>query len=70
MKIFVLTMLGKTEIVFPMIEAFPHMLNAIGPHGFTLLHHAEKGKEEGKELYDYFISKGLTKKFIKTFDKD
>ena len=68
--IFVLTMLGKTDIVMPMIEAFPQMLNAIGPHGFTLLHHAEKGKEAGKELYDYFVSKGLTEKFIKTFDRE
>ena len=68
--IFVLSMLGKTEIVMPAIEAFPDMLNAIGLHGFTLLHHAEKGKEAGKELYDYFISKGLTETFVKTFDRD
>ncbi len=68
--IFVLTMLGKTEIVIPIIESYPQLVNSIGPHGFTLLHHAEKGKEDAKELYDYFESKGLTEKFIKTFDKD
>jgi len=68
--IFVLTMLGKTEIVMPFFEAFPDLITSIGPHGFTLLHHAEKGGEESKELYDYFEFKGLTEKFIPTYKKD
>ena len=68
--IFVLTMLGKTEIVMPFFEAFPDLVTSIGPHGFTLLHHAEKGGGDSKELYDYFESKGLTEKFIPTFKKD
>ena len=68
--IFVLTMLGKTEIVMPFFEAFPNLITSIGPHGFTLLHHAEKGGEDSKELYEYFESKGLTEKFIATYKKD
>ncbi|MEO7924781.1 MAG: hypothetical protein ABIR30_13950 [Chitinophagaceae bacterium] len=58
-NMFVLTMLGKTSIVKPYLEAFPEYLTARGPHGFTLLHHAQRGGDEAKELLDYFQSKGL-----------
>ena len=67
--IFVLTMLGKTEVVKGWIELYPNLLQSIGPHGFTLLHHAEKGGKDSAELYDYFSEKGLTEKFIKTYKK-
>ena len=56
---FVLTMLGKTEIVKTFLETFPAYMNARGPHGFTLLHHAQKGGETSKELLDYLTGKGL-----------
>ncbi len=62
---FVLTMLGKTEIVKPFLEAFPQYLNARGPHGFTLLHHAQRGGNDAKELLDYLQSKGLKETRIK-----
>ena len=65
--IFVLTMLGKTEIVKPLLELYPHLLHAIGPHGFTLLHHAKQGGDDAGELQEYLLSKGLTETFIKTF---
>ncbi|MES2772641.1 MAG: ankyrin repeat domain-containing protein [Bacteroidota bacterium] len=58
-NLFVLTMLGKTQIVKAYIEAFPSYLTARGPHGFTLLHHANRGGEDAKELVDYLQSKGL-----------
>ena len=48
--IFVLTMLGKTAIVKSMLNEFPALLNSAGPHGFTLLHHAEKGGKEGGRI--------------------
>ena len=64
-NLFVLTMLGKTELVKPVLEAYPSLINAKGAHGFTLLHHAERGGEKAKELYDYVLSKGLTEKQIK-----
>ena len=54
-----LTMLGKTEIVKASIEAFPAYLNARGPHGFTFLHHAQRGGDAAKALLEYFQSKGL-----------
>lgn len=59
-NMFVLTMLGKTSIVKPFLEAFPAYVFARGPHGLTLLHHAQRGGEDAKELLDYVKSKGLT----------
>ncbi|MBW0160335.1 MAG: ankyrin repeat domain-containing protein [Sediminibacterium sp. Gen4] len=58
-NLFVLTMLGKTEIVKGFIEAFPAYLTARGPHGFTLLHHAQRGGEDAKALLEYLKMKGL-----------
>ncbi len=58
-NLFVLTMLGKTQIVKAYIETYPAYLYAKGAHGFTLLHHANRGGEEAKELVDYLQSKGL-----------
>jgi hypothetical protein len=58
-NIFVLTMLGKTALVKPYLETYPAYLQARGPHGLTLLHHAQKGGEGAKELLEYLQSKGL-----------
>jgi len=65
--IFVLALLGKTEMVKSMLDLYPNLLNAIGPHGFTLLHHAKLGGKDATELYEYFKSKGLTQERIKFF---
>jgi hypothetical protein len=58
-NLFVLTMLGKTQIVKSFLEVFPQYLIARGPHGLTLLHHAQKGGDDAKELLGYISSKGL-----------
>ncbi|HEX5652773.1 MAG TPA: hypothetical protein VFX58_06855 [Chitinophagaceae bacterium] len=58
-NMFVLTMLGKTELVKPYLEMFPEYVRARGPHGLTLLHHAQRGGEEARELLEYLQSKGL-----------
>ncbi len=58
-NLFVMTMLGQISVVKGFIEAFPTYLKARGPHGLTLLHHAQKGGENSKELLDYFMEKGL-----------
>jgi len=58
-NLFVLTMLGKTQIVKSFLENYPVFINARGPHGFTLLHHAQRGGDDSKELLDYVQSKGL-----------
>jgi hypothetical protein len=61
-NLFVLTMLGKTNLVKPVLEAFPELVFAKGPHGFTLLHHAKMG--EANDLHDFLIEKGLTETHI------
>ena len=58
-NLFVLTMLGKTQIVKAYLETYPEYLYARGPHGFTLLHHAQRGGEDAKELLEYLQGKGL-----------
>lgn len=63
-NLFVLTMLGKTDLVKPTLEAYPNLIFSKGPHGLTLLHHAEIGGSESKELYNYLLEKGLTEKKI------
>lgn len=64
-NLYVLTMLGKTQLVKSYLEIFPQYLTARGPHGLTLLHHAQKGGEEAKELADFLQSRGLTKTWLK-----
>jgi len=63
-NIFTACLFGKIEIVKPMLTAFPNTLHARGPHGFTLLHHAEKGGEEALEVKDYLVSLGAVDKKI------
>ena len=62
-NLFTLTMLGKTDIVKATLEAYPELIFAKGPHGFTLLHHAKMG--EAKDLAYYLKDKGLKKTHIK-----
>lgn len=63
-NIFTAALFGRMEIVKPMLEAFPATLHAKGPHGFTLLHHAEKGGEDAVEVLDYLVQLGATEKKI------
>jgi hypothetical protein len=67
--IFVLTMLGKTELVKAILEAYPVLLHSTGPHGYTLLHHAMKGGEPAKALYDYLTEKGLQEMRVMMYKK-
>lgn len=67
--LFVLTMLGETAIVKSILERYPQLLHAYGPHGFTLLHHARKGGEQAQNLYDFLVERGLTEPFVNIFNK-
>ena len=60
-NLFVLTMLGKTDLVIPTLEEFPNLIFSKGPHGFSLLHHAKEGGEESLYLFNYLKEKGLNK---------
>ena len=57
MNLFTATMLGKIEIIKPMLENFPALLQSKGPHGLSLIHHAEKGGEHAKEVLNYLKSR-------------
>lgn len=63
-NIFTACLFGKVDIVKAMISAFPNTLHAKGPHGFTLLHHAEKGGEEAMEVREYLTSLGAIEKKV------
>ncbi|MBK6775246.1 MAG: ankyrin repeat domain-containing protein [Flavobacteriales bacterium] len=59
-NIFVLTMLGRTVEVKALLATFPELLRSKGPHGLTLLHHANRGGEQAKALLDHISALGLT----------
>jgi hypothetical protein len=61
----VLSMLGNTELVKPVLETYPNLVFAKGPHGFTMLHHAKLAGKQGEELYEYLQKKGLKEDWIK-----
>ncbi|MFO0088470.1 MAG: hypothetical protein ACK52L_21590, partial [Pirellula sp.] len=54
--IFCATMLGKTEIVKTLLQMQPSLIDAKGPHGFSLHFHAQVGGDEAKETLDYLQS--------------
>lgn len=59
-NIFTVTLFGKMDILKPMLDFSPALLHAKGPHGYTLLHHAEKGGDEALEVKAYLKSLGAT----------
>ncbi len=63
LDIFNYAFLGYDDFVKKIVSNYPHLLNSYGPHGFTLLHHAEVG--ERKDLATWLRSKGLTEKIFK-----
>lgn len=54
--IFVAAMLGKLEIVKPILTAWPALKDSKGPHGLTLLHHAKQGKEAAAPVLAFLQS--------------
>ena len=63
-NIFTAALFGRMDIVKPLLDFFPKALNAKGPHGFTLLHHAKKGGAEAEELTSYLESLGARETHI------
>ena len=58
-NIFTAALFGKLNIVKSMVDFSPSLIHAKGPHGYTLLHHANKGGDEALSVKDYLLSKGL-----------
>ena len=66
-NIFTACLFGRMEIVKPFIDAYPKILHARGPHGFTLLHHAIRGGEEALEVKKYLESLGAVETKVAIF---
>lgn len=63
-NIFTACLFGEITLVKSMLKAFPQALHAKGPHGFTPLHHAEKGGDDALEVKEYLVSLGAVDKKI------
>ena len=51
--VFAAAMLGELAIVGAMVEAFPELRYARGPHGIPLLMHAEAGGDHAAAVLEY-----------------
>lgn len=61
MDIFTAAMLGYTDLVVSMCTKHPELLNSKGPHGITLLMHAQKGGDDSKKIIEFLNTKGIVK---------
>ena len=59
MTICVAAGLGELTIVQSMIQAFPTMKNAKGPHNISMLQHAKYGGEHAVQVVEYLESIGI-----------
>lgn len=59
MDIFTAAMMGYTDIVISMCTKHPELLNSKGPHGISLLMHAQKGGDDAKKIVEFLNSKGI-----------
>ena len=58
LDIFAAAMLGKLDVVKGALEAYPDAVNTPGPHGISLVEHAEVGGADAKAVLDYINSLG------------
>lgn len=54
--LFCATMLGQLEVVQTFLKLEPKLIDARGPHGFTLHFHAQVGGKEAEPVLDYLQS--------------
>ena len=59
-NVYLACMLGHLEVVKQVLTFNPSLLNSKGPHGFTMLHHAQKGGDDAKKVVEYLQSLGAT----------
>jgi hypothetical protein len=57
-NIYLACMLGHLDIVKQVLTSSPGLLNSKGPHGFTMLHHAQKGGDSSLAVVEYLQSQG------------
>ncbi|MCW5944053.1 MAG: hypothetical protein KIS66_17625 [Fimbriimonadaceae bacterium] len=54
----VAAMLGQLDVVRGVLSAFPSAKDSKGPHGISLVRHAEKGGERARDVLDYLRKLG------------
>ena len=52
LDLFAAAMLGRVEIVRAILDAFPAMREAAGPHGIPLIEHARNGGEDAAAVVE------------------
>lgn len=57
-NIYLACMMGHFDTVKNVLTFNQGLLNSKGPHGFTMLHHAQRGGQESKQIVDYLQSLG------------
>jgi hypothetical protein len=57
-NVYLASMLGHLDVVKSVLTFNPSLLNSKGAHGFTMLHHAQKGGEPSKPVVEYLQSLG------------
>ena len=68
-NIYLASMLGHLDTVKQVLTFNPGLLNSKGPHGFTMLHHAQRGGEEAKPVVAYLESLGAKETRIDFYAK-
>jgi hypothetical protein len=68
-NVYLASMLGHIEIVKQVLSFNPGLLNSKGPHGFTMLHHAQKGGNDSKAVAEYLMSLGAKETRIDFYAK-
>ena len=58
MDVFCAAMLGRADIVKAFLDADPTVVSLKGPHGISLLRHAQAGKQQG--VIDLLVKAGAT----------
>jgi hypothetical protein len=58
MDIFVAAMLGRVDVIRATLAAYPALKDSRGPHGISLIRHAEAGKERAAEVLAYLQNLG------------
>ena len=56
LDLFAAAMLGEVEVVRSVLDVFPEMRSALGPHGIPLVQHARVGGEKAQEVLDLLES--------------
>jgi hypothetical protein len=52
LDLFAAAMLGEVEVVRAVLDAFPEMRDALGPHGIPLVQHAKVGGDEARPVLE------------------